>query len=97
MDWIKKNWVTIAAVLGALEAIYTAIDGLLRKGEAPSAHQIAVTAGVALFAYMLKRPGDLTKVQADAHADKAVQSVMLPNIEDLGRVTQVPPPVPGGD
>jgi hypothetical protein len=90
MDFFKKHWVTIAAILGGIEAIYASIDSLLAKGEAPSAHQIAVTAGVALFAYLLKRPGDLTKAQADEHAEKAVRKAVLPNIEDLDSVPQLP-------
>lgn len=71
MQFIKKHWVTIAAVIGALEAVYAAIDGLLQNGEAPTGHQVAVTAGVALFTYMMRRPGDLSKQQANEHAEKA--------------------------
>jgi hypothetical protein len=75
-QFIKQNWVTIAAVFGALEAIYTAVDGLLKTGEAPTPRQLATTAGVALFMWMLKRPGDLTKQQANEHAADMVRKSM---------------------
>jgi hypothetical protein len=91
MKFIKQHWVTIVAVFGALEAIYNAVADLIERDQAPSGRQLATTAGVALFMWMMKRPTDLTKAQANEHAAKAVRDTVLP--PGVESVSQIPPNV----
>lgn len=97
MQFIKKNWATIASILGALTAIATSVSEYLANDKTPSTVEMLSFCGVALMTYFMKRPGDFTPAQADAHAEKAVQRAVLPNLDDIESVSQLPPAQPGDD
>lgn len=80
--WMKDNWRYCLMALAAVDFVGNAVIKYLEEsGDKTDWQGVAMAAGLALFTYLKKAPGDLTRDQAKQlahdHASEALRSVSM--------------------
>ena len=85
-QFATKHATTIGMALGLATTLWAAFEALVHSGQPITIATVAAAVGPALVTYLLKRPGDLTRTQAEQLADKraseALRSVSMAPAEN---------------
>lgn len=84
MDFLKRHRGKLVVAAGLLSTLASVVSQYFVDDKTPTWQEMALAIGTALVAWMIQRPGDVTKAKATAMAEEHAANVLSQSMPPPG-------------